>query len=59
MSEGLEPSGEAIKKSGTRDAIVLLIRVGEIILKMEDKTTFCSQKTRLDVGNVIQIKGRE
>ena len=35
MSEGLEPSGEAIRKSGTRDAIVLFMRVGEIILKMK------------------------
>ncbi len=34
MSEGLEPSGEAIKKSGTKDAIVFLIRVVEIMLKI-------------------------
>ena len=33
MSAGLEPSGEAIRKSGSRDAIVLLIRVEEIMLK--------------------------
>lgn len=35
MSEGLEPSGEVIKKSGTRDDIVLLIRVVEIISRMK------------------------
>ena len=33
MSEGLEPSGEAMRKSGTKDAIVLFIRVEDIILK--------------------------
>ena len=33
MSEGLEPSGDAIRKSGTKDAIVLFIRVKDIILK--------------------------
>ena len=35
MSEGLVPSGELIKKSGTRDTIVLLIRVGEIMLNLK------------------------